>query len=69
VMSAAQYKENNRIVKKVGSGSTWGARERTRFKVKLGSKEVEARGLIGEEWFELGDDETQRKGIISNNRP
>lgn len=56
-------KEENEIVRKVGSASTWGRRERERFKIPKKGVEVDAHQLVGHEWFDVdGLDAEQREG-------
>lgn len=62
VMSADEEKEKNTVVKKVGSGSTWGLRERNRFRIQE-SREVDARQMIGDKWFSIDSlSEAQQEG-------
>src|SRR5436190_329043 len=49
----------------VGSGSTWGAKERERFRIKTGDV-VDVRVFVENKWFDFSTlDETQRKRIVA----
>jgi hypothetical protein len=65
VMAEADRKEKNEVVEKVGSASTWGRRERDRFKIPAHGVQVDAVELIGKEWFDFdGLDATERESIL-----
>jgi len=52
-MADANKKEENDVVVKVGSGSTWGTKERERFNIPSQGVEMDAVQLIGREWFDV----------------
>ena len=61
-MQEAERKEQNEVVMKVGSASTWGRRERERFWIPDEAEQVGAIGLIGSEWFDFDElDPDQRE--------
>ena len=49
----AGEKDNNNIVTEVGSASSWGAKERKRFKIPAQATEIDVKRLIGEAWFQF----------------
>ena len=51
-MADAKKKEENDVVVKAGSGSTWGTKERERLKIPSQGVEVDELQLIGSEWFD-----------------
>ena len=64
-MAEAGRKEKNELVKKVGSASTWGSRERERFGIPQEGVEVDAFELVGREWFDMeGLTTTQQESIL-----
>jgi hypothetical protein len=66
VMQEAARREKNEVVKKVGSASTSGRRERERFKIPEKGVEVDAMQLIGPGWFDVdGLDGEQRESKAS----
>ena len=49
----------------VGSGSTWGAKERERFRIKTGDA-VDVRVFVENKWFDFSSlDETQSKCMVA----
>lgn len=65
VMQGAIRKEKSEVIQKVGSASTWGRRERERFRIPKEGVEVDAMQLIGREWFDMeGLDDKQRESMI-----
>ena len=46
-------KQENEVVEKVGSASTWGRAERERFRIPNAGVEVPAMQLIGDVWFNI----------------
>ena len=65
VMDEAIRKEVNEVVKKVGSGSTWGRKERDRFNIPQNAVELDAVELIGHEWFDFsGLTTTQQQSMF-----
>jgi len=65
VMDEANRKELNEVVRKVGSGSTWGRKERDRFNIPQQAVEVDAVELIGHEWFDFsGLTTTQQQSMF-----
>lgn len=76
VMDAAEEKENRPITPSnsrnrgngsdlVGSGSTWGAKERARFRIKTGQV-VDVREFIEDKWFDFHTlDEMQRNCMLT----
>ena len=69
VMDLADKKEQNDIVREVGSASSWGAKERERFNIPERATEIDVKRLIGEEWFqfEKWDDEYRIGKSLLNN--
>jgi hypothetical protein len=66
VMAKAKRKEKNEVVKKVGSASTWGRKERDRFGIPQEGVEVDAFELVGREWFDMnGLDGEQRESMMT----
>jgi hypothetical protein len=65
VMRDAIRKEKSEVIEKVGSASTWGRRERERFRIPKEGVEVDAMQLIGREWFDMeGLDDEQRESMV-----
>jgi hypothetical protein len=64
-MQGAIKKEKSEVIQKVGSASTWGRRERERFRIPKEGVEVDAKQLIGREWFDIeGLDDEQRESMV-----
>jgi hypothetical protein len=64
-MQGAVRREKSAVVKKVGSASTWGRRERERFRIPEEGVEVDAMQLIGREWFDMEKlDDEQRESMV-----
>jgi len=64
-MDEANRKELNEVVKKVGSGSTWGRKERDRFNIPQQAVEVDAGELIGREWFDMHTLDNEQRHSMS----
>jgi hypothetical protein len=65
VMQEAIRREKSEVVKKVGSASSWGRRERERFRIPKEGVEVDAMQLIGREWFDIeGLNDKQRASMV-----
>ena len=65
-MADANKKEENDVVVNVGSGSTWGTKERKKFNIPSQGVEVDAVQLIGSEWFDvegLNDEQRESKSL------
>ena len=70
-MDEAEAKENqpvtlsarrSRVSQVVGSGSTWGAKERDKFRIQTADA-VDVSEFIGDEWFDFDNlDKSQREG-------
>jgi len=64
-MAKAKRKEKNEVVRKVGSASTWGRKERDRFGIPQEGVEVDAFELVGREWFDMeGLTATQQESML-----
>ena len=77
-MDDAEAKENLRPITpensqkprdsdRVGSGSTWGAKERDKFRIKINKNETfNVKNVIGQEWFDFSTlDSFKRDSTIS----
>lgn len=79
-MNAAEAKENLRPITpentqkprdsdRVGSGSTWGAKQREKFKVNFEKNEMfDVRDVIGEGWFDFTSLDSFKRDRISFSR-
>ena len=68
VIAMADAKAKEEVVEKVGSASTWGWRERERFKINVCKEDLDPKQLLGEApWFDFTTlSQVQHKSIIVN---
>ena len=67
-MAEADAKAKEELVEKVGSASTWGWKERERFKINVSKENLDPKQLLGEApWFDFTTlNQVRYESIISN---